>query len=419
MGSEWHFRWKGQDKGPVSFQQLAQLVRSERLSEEDTVRRADSTEWVRVRDVSGLLYIAGLEEAELETEAASPPVADPSPRSSVPPPKTKPLPRRFPRIGRRRILVGTGVGVAVLLVCLMIWRHNAKPLFPRRPGADRTDAETSRQKVLAAAAAARSKSLSVPGLEAGAPQRVRGLEAFNPTSSFSLTEDLCTIVFAAIGPSTGSSDLWIANRGEVAGPFTKPTPIMSCNSTRFEGKPNISPDGLEMLFMSGQKESKWLHTKRSSPSKDFGDPEPWILTGLPDTAGQIACTRFLDATHVLVSLESEKAEPRYSFFIVERLSTKNGFGPAKEIDLAGCGAWACVRPDRLLAYFGTEKGLFVQGRDNLNKRFSQGHCIVDPGVCGPVQGAIWVALGDDVAFYRSPGPAKGPTEEICIWMIRF
>lgn len=433
MGSQWHYRWKGQEKGPVSFQNLAQLIRSGDLSEDDFVRRVHSTAWVRARDVIGLLHAAGMDADETETEAESQPSTQPSTQPPTQPPTQ--LPAASPqtgtktmslrRIGRREILIGSVVTVTILLVGSIIWRHYAHPRFPRRPGAARATPENPRSKVLAAAAAARSKSLSVPGLAPGVPQRVPGLEKMNPTSSFSLSEDLCTIVFAAPGPYTKSSDLWIAKRADVAKPFAQATLIASCNSARFEAKPNISPDGLDMLFMRAQDGPKWFHAKRLSPSQDFGQPEPWILSGLPKTAGEIAHTRFLDALHILVSVNNLDSKPPFSFYLVERPDTNHPFGEPQEILMDGCGARACVRPKRLLAYFGTEKGLFVQGRDSLDERFGRGHCIIDPEVCGPIQEAIWVAPGDDVAFYcslgpgKSPGPAKQPTAKKNIWMIRF
>ena len=422
MGSQWHVRWKGQEKGPFSFQQLAKFVRAGKLTEDDFVRRLNTTTWVRVRDVVGLLHVADQEETE-ETEQADSERPEVSTTKSTAEPEvaaaqTDRRPKILKRVGRRGVVVGSLVIVAILVVGAIIWRRQSRPLFPHRTETIASGRQASREKVLAAANAARSKTPSVPGLESGVPQLVPGLEKTHPTSSLSLTEDLRSVVFAKYVWATKSSDLLIASRDSVSEPFADAVPITTCNSDGFEGKPNISPDGLEMLFTRAADRSLWFHTRRSSTASDFGEPEPWLPSALWDITGDITCTRFLDALHLLVSVDNGKGKPP-SFYLVKRKNTEQDFDSPQEVSMDGCGAWACVRPDRLLAYFGTVEGLFVQGRDNLEERFCPGHCILEPDVCGPVQGAIWVTPGDDVAFYRSSGPPGQSDDKTRIWMIRF
>lgn len=441
MGSQWHYRSEGEVKGPVSFQDLAQLVRCGKLSEGGLVRREHTAEWVRVRDVIGLLRAAGKQSSAADAgttspaqPSVSPPAADSAPPPSdpassaadsalapadlaLPPIETKPK-GLFGRIGSRGILVGIALAVAALVVGYLSWQRHTHPLFPERARVASANTEDLSQKVLAAAAAARSKSPSVPGLASGVPQRAPGLDGFDAAGSFSLTDDLCTIVFGAAADSTRKLNLWISSRASVSEPFQPPQPIASCNSNSFESRPTLSPGGLKMIFMRAENGLKCFQAQRSSRSQEFGEPKPWVLPGLPGVGQEITFVRFLDLQHVLVSLRNRNSQPPFSFYVVEWPDAKGGVGPPKEIRLDGCGARVCLRPGRLLAYFGNTQGLFVQGRDSPDARFSPGYCAFDAEVCGPLYGPVWLAPGDDVVFYRSPGPGQQSSKR-SIWMIRF
>lgn len=445
MGSQWHYRSQGDVKGPVSFQELAGVVRYGELSEGGLVRRDRTTEWVRVRDVIGLLRAAGKQSPAADGEKTSPtqpsiapPAAGPAPlpadsasastdSASAPtdaaddldltPVETSPK-GLFGRIGRRGILVGVALAVVALVVGFLIWQRHAHPVFPQRARTTAVAIEDSMQKVLAAAAAARSKSPSVPGLASGVPQRVPGLEEFAATGSFSLTDDLCTIVFSATGHSTGKLDLWISSRASVSEPFEPPSPIGFCNSDAMESRPTLSPDGLKLLFTRGANGLRCFQTQRTSRSEEFGESTQWVVPGLPAVGQQITFLRFLDLRHVLVSLKNRNSQPPFSFYVVEWPDATGGVGPPEEIRLDGCGARVCLRPGRLLGYFGNEKGLFVQGRDSLGERFTTGYCVFAAEVCGPVFGPVWLAPGDDVVFYTSPGPGQEFNKR-SIWVIGF
>ena len=50
MASRWFYRVGGQEVGPVTFQEMAQLVRDGRLTDGDRVRREISNEWIAARE---------------------------------------------------------------------------------------------------------------------------------------------------------------------------------------------------------------------------------------------------------------------------------------------------------------------------------------------------------------------------------
>ena len=68
MASRWFYKAFDQELGPVSFQDLAEMVRAGTLTEDDRVRREFSEDWTRARDVIGLFRAA----------KAGPPAATPA-----------------------------------------------------------------------------------------------------------------------------------------------------------------------------------------------------------------------------------------------------------------------------------------------------------------------------------------------------
>src|SRR5262245_13358186 len=58
MATRWYYRACGQDLGPVSFHQLARLVREGSVTEEDAVRAEWENEWHCAAGVVGLFHTA-------------------------------------------------------------------------------------------------------------------------------------------------------------------------------------------------------------------------------------------------------------------------------------------------------------------------------------------------------------------------
>jgi len=142
MASHWFCRVGDEEVGPVTFQEMAQMVRDGRLTEGDRVRREMSSEWVAARGVIGLFRAA----ASLPASPAAGPPASPAAGPPPAPPKPKEAPRRVARErsapgDRRRdrprwVWIG---GFAVLVIAVVtVWRSRSTriPPFPKsRTGA--------------------------------------------------------------------------------------------------------------------------------------------------------------------------------------------------------------------------------------------------------------------------------------------
>ncbi|MDB5385773.1 MAG: hypothetical protein JWM11_1419 [Planctomycetaceae bacterium] len=87
MASKWYLKAEGAETGPLSFRELADLVRSQAIAETDLVRPDWKTEWQRADSVIGLFYMArkSPEEAALLDEASLESVSSGSPDSVADP----------------------------------------------------------------------------------------------------------------------------------------------------------------------------------------------------------------------------------------------------------------------------------------------------------------------------------------------
>ncbi len=147
MASLWFCKVLGQEVGPVSFREMAEMVRSGTLKENDQVRRKATTEWIPARDVIGLFRAARQERAQ--PAEPTPPAAKPEPaqaQDKPPAPQQPPAPRR--RIRKRQVISGAGLvlGLLLLVVLMSVWRSRRSETFPEpqagkpRPGDSLEDA---------------------------------------------------------------------------------------------------------------------------------------------------------------------------------------------------------------------------------------------------------------------------------------
>jgi hypothetical protein len=72
MATQWYYRDAGEERGPVAFRELVELVRSQAITETDLVRSSWHSEWQPAHSVVGLFYMAG-RLAEAPTQPDPPP----------------------------------------------------------------------------------------------------------------------------------------------------------------------------------------------------------------------------------------------------------------------------------------------------------------------------------------------------------
>ncbi len=76
MATQWYYQDAGEERGPVAFRELVELVRSGTVTETDLVRSSWKTDWQRADSVVGLFHMAGRSAEELAQ--LNPPVPPPS-----------------------------------------------------------------------------------------------------------------------------------------------------------------------------------------------------------------------------------------------------------------------------------------------------------------------------------------------------
>ena len=130
MASEWFCRVLGQEIGPVGFAEMAEMVRSGRLKEDDQVRRKGTSQWAPAGEVIGLFRTARkgpVEPAETKPAATRP---EPAATRDKPAQKQPAVPRRGMR--KRYALLGGGLVLAALVVFALVsaWRGRRAERFP-------------------------------------------------------------------------------------------------------------------------------------------------------------------------------------------------------------------------------------------------------------------------------------------------
>jgi hypothetical protein len=439
MASRWFYRLGDQEWGPVAFHDLAALVRTGRLTENDRVRRDVSQEWTAASEVIGLFRTAeaqtpvgdsarsatalGSSKAVAMSTAvpagnakggrAPPAAVAPAARTaenvqSQSPAPGMAAPRRRRRPLGRRAWLGMAGGTAAVLAAIAgykTWSNRQSRVFPdsalRHPRlADNRLLETIRT--------ARPKLTSIPGLEQGVAKPVPGLEGVDPGYSPCLTADLRTIVYGAMPDVSVGYDLYTATRDDVSQPFGPARRIEACCSADTELSPTLSPEGLELFFMRSDRRPRCFHATRETTSAEFGEPKLWKIPDYdPEKKQRVERPQFLDRLH-LVFCFVELDKPARTLMVAPRSEPKAPFGPLQRFPISNAWPPWFISANGLRAYYGSEEGLFVAARESASTSFGEAVKLADGKDTGPIDGPIWVAPQEDVVFYVSPGPGKKP-----------
>ncbi|QDU25638.1 Serine/threonine-protein kinase PknB [Anatilimnocola aggregata] len=107
------------------------------------------------------------------------------------------------------------------------------------------------------------------------------------STSPTLSTDGLSIVFRRFAKGTTDlqfTDLWEARRRSIHVPFDAPKPLAELNSTAMDCEPNLSADGLTLLFRSERagflRDRYWL-SQRPKINAPFGTPAPFLLPRHP------------------------------------------------------------------------------------------------------------------------------------------
>ncbi len=413
MASQWYCKVLGQEVGPVGFPEMAEMVGSGTLKEDDQVRRKGTTQWIPARDVIGLFRAAQKQTAEpVESEAKARPERLPTPTAAQADERAA---GKLRRIRRRRVLLTGGMVLALLALTALVslWRSRQSERFPEPQEGKPRPLEDA----MLAWRPPPPENPSLSGLKKGVPQLVPGLENVDPAWAPTLTADLCSIVFCAPGhPETGH-DLYIAARSGVSEPFGPPRRIESCVSREEERMPALSPDGLELFFVRSHNNPRYFHCTRQGGADDFGEPVVWSPPNLDMKGKELGRPQLYDRLQLKFGLWDSSAQ-RSLHFVAERASPRSPFGSAQPFPLAA-GVMVFFAGNARRGYWGTEKGLLMSGRHELNHPWPAPIPIVEFEVTGPIERGVWVAPAEDVVFYSSPGPGKELGSSKRLWMMRF
>jgi hypothetical protein len=140
MSSQWYCRILDSELGPIGFSDLAEMVRSGSLGEDDLVRQSTQPDWKKARDVIGLFHAAARSEREHSAEAKIRTTGSErsgTPATPAPPSRSRGDPgrRRRAQLGRRAMCLIACVAAVFLLFGWSAWRwHHESSRFPLPAG---------------------------------------------------------------------------------------------------------------------------------------------------------------------------------------------------------------------------------------------------------------------------------------------
>jgi len=426
MPDQWYYRTGDQEDGPVSLDDLKQLARQGRLAERDRVRKKDQDLWIpagRLKGVFSSHDAATAAQVEMDSDLVASSTAAASgkhiaKRAADAPETTQPP--FWKRTVQRRDLSWTAALIFVGAAAIAAgWWALRDPRFPDPQGGSKAisgrDFGVNRaQKLLPPP----PKTPSIPGLMRGVPMMVPGLENTAPAFSPCLSSDLKTIVFASMPDLRTRYDLFMATRERVTDPFGSPRRIETCVSNETEAYPSISPDGLELLFVRSDSKPVIMYTRRTSLSEPFPQPELWPFLQEHPQQGRVGVPQFVNSKFAAYIRFANGKEPP-AFFGAARPAPEKAFHAPNIVPFSDPWPMYCISSNRLRAFHGSAKGMFVVARQKLERRFGTPELFATAEKTGPVDGPIWVTPREDVLFYCSPGPGKELGQGRKLWMYRY
>jgi Tol biopolymer transport system component len=129
-----------------------------------------------------------------------------------------------------------------------------------------------------------------------APVNLTHVDSSRDDQGPTLSADGLTLLFASDRPGgQGAGDLWISTRASLGTPFGEPVNLgPTVNTSTWDSAPEISSDGLTLLFQSNRPGSAGLADLWVSTRKSAADP-----FGEPVNLGPGVNSNFMDCTPAL------------------------------------------------------------------------------------------------------------------------
>jgi hypothetical protein len=431
--SEWFCRTNNGQVGPVSFQEMAKLLNAAELLDSDQVRRSTDDEWQPAEAVVGLCRearrLANLEASAVDShaaesrEAVSETVECEDAAVSI-----EAVHEAIGQVLNTAAVGQTRAGVrrwravgiwllglaAVTTSCVAgAWWFQGPERFPapKRNRALRPTLGLIEQIRLPA-----PEKPSVPGLQPKTPQLIPGCEQLEPIYSPTLSEDLHVLVFAQMNGGH-LYDLFVATRADLASPFGVPQLVESTQTNETEAYSSLSPDGLELFYVSSDSSPIIWSCSRKDGDSAFGVPVEWAPSDWKADQWRVGYPQFVSQTELVFGAIPLGADSRTIFRAV-RADSNDVFDGQQTVAFADGRPPYFVSRDRLRGYFGTPAGLYIAVRQTIDEAFREPVILVPARICGAMDGPLWLAPAEDVVFYCGPGAGQPVGSARRMWQLR-
>lgn len=425
MASQWYWEFGDERMGPVSFQELADLLRAGTISDSERVCREGQDTWIEASAVPGLMRASRADQqapnnncnsmagisigaAVSAVESAVPEAVASVSKCSIEATSIQDSPRN----SKYRII--SMVGIAVVIVFTVGWWSSQAVRFPERRLKNAASEPLSPAVELIIPT---PKTPSMPGLPARQAIELPGFEKQDQLHSPCLSADLLTIVFAHLTDGRTWFDLYLATRSKVTDDFGAPQLISTCQSPELDAYVALAPNGLELIFVRSDDRPELMYASRPDLNSSFSPAQPWGNAEINKLGQKPGYPQFFEANAVQFAI-IDGNPPMRSLWQSRR--SKLGLAFETPIPVACGNPWAPWRigASGKRAFYGNENGLFMAAR--ASPELPIGHTVVlaEATQCGPVDGPIWVAPQEDLIVYCSPGVGKKIGDGRYFWMWR-
>jgi len=431
--ADYNYQFNGQERGPLSFAQLAEKIAASELTTETLVRSQDSNDWIAAEDVPGLIRAArkiaaalpetkskvATDAANVQPEAKSERSrkiksnSDVQKRLAVAPaqdPPTSASPISTRRISPFIILLTVAI-IGFGLYSVSKWMSKRRRFPTPSAVALSLGMELSLEDMRPPAT--NPPTLDIPVHK---PVPVPGLENEYWVSSPTLSYDLNKIVY--LKPVNRQDDLFLAERASKEVAFQKPVKL-KCSTAMNEQFCSLSPDGAQLLFTVQEQPSR-LYIATSADG--FATSKPVVLTGIDVSMDNVDNVQWLSNTTIKFAV-GDPTYTRRSQHVAERSDTAGTFNVTSQIPLQNPWPRMSFSSEFARAYFANASGLSITAPKLRVEEFGLGLILLDSEAIGPIDESmddpVFVVPQEDIVFYTGPGTARGQSQAPKLWMIRF
>jgi hypothetical protein len=200
----------------------------------------------------------------------------------------------------------------------------------------------------------------------------------------SLPDDMLELFFNRYSPT--ASEILVARRASVTEPWGAPEVVQELVSPELDSNPEVSRDGLTMVFTSRRQGSAilslWIST-RASRSSPWSPP---ILVVDPPVNGTSADGALvMDAAGLALAFQSTRIDDEYDIFVASRPTTSDPWGPLRrvaELDTGMREESPFLDASGLTLYYETGGDLFYATRATHDDLFGEPAAIAELNTAG-------------------------------------